>query len=733
MAVASVTIDAVRVEDMDTAAGTSNFGGAGGAGAAESDFYYQLTSGTTGCFARKVGTTYGGFQVDLQTPAPVDMTAADRELWMCKVIATNSNALLAIGSPAMVAGIGSTSANYNLYDLAGFDQFYPKKGGWLVVPINVNESVYIDTSIQVGTPNLASADWVAVQCGFSGTSKAANVGMDSVDFGLGLNLVGGDSTDPDAVWEDFFTNDSGLATASYGFCQKQDGIFFLYGTNWIGRNASGTTVATEFTDTGKVVVFPDGLYSQGDPSMQIDLGNASTVVAMELCAFSGTGIGYRHLFNTEDDVNGTNETIGPVGVRSLFSKGDAVIARNQGGTETPGPSDGTTYYVGWDGSTAAGLIELHTARRAAMIGTGTPVGLTASTAGNGEVWRLDRTPDTRPEWIHTGTSGVATYTACSWTNYRAITATSVVTFDTCVFTDCENFTQSNAAITDCSVNDHSTLEGESFLLSDNPADISGTTFDNTGGFGHAIEINTTGTYVFDANVFTGYGPAGRSFHTQTDVDDVGEDITFTTHPWTTGDAVVYSDEGLSDTIGLTDNTVYYVRSIDANTVSLHINEGDAINNNALINLTDGAAGQTHYLYSANAAIWNNSGGLVTISVTNGAAPTIRNQSGSTTDVTVDVEVTFTGMKDNTEVRIYKTSDDSVVDGIENATAGSTDARTFAWTAAASLDVYYRLIFGGTAAGDGKFYENIEVRGFIVPGSATSIPIQQRVDRNYSNP
>ena len=83
------------------------------------------------------------------------------------------------------------------------------------------------------------------------------------------------------------------------------------------------------------------------------------------------------------------------------------------------------------------------------------------------------------------------------------------------------------------------------------------------------------------------------------------------------------------------------------------------------------------------------------------------------------------MRDNTEVRIYKTSDDSVIDGIENATAGTTDNRTFTWAAPAATDVYYMII--------NKNYEIIRVEGYVVPSTNTTLPIFQRADRNYSNP
>ena len=119
-------------------------------------------------------------------------------------------------------------------------------------------------------------------------------------------------------------------------------------------------------------------------------------------------------------------------------------------------------------------------------------------------------------------------------------------------------------------------------------------------------------------------------------------------------------------------------------------------------------------------------GTVNITVSGGSGTVSYKTDGATVNILNDVTVTFTGMKDNTEVRVYKTSDNSVVDGIENATAGSVDDRSFAWSAPAATDVYYILHNFHDTEPD---YESIRVEGYIVPSSNTSIAIQQRIDRN----
>jgi hypothetical protein len=127
-----------------------------------------------------------------------------------------------------------------------------------------------------------------------------------------------------------------------------------------------------------------------------------------------------------------------------------------------------------------------------------------------------------------------------------------------------------------------------------------------------------------------------------------------------------------------------------------------------------------------AAIYNNSGGAVTINVAGGvASPTYRNGASATTTVNNNISVTFDGMKDLTEVRIYTAGTSTELAGIENATAGSTDDRSFTASIAASTVVDYVL--------HSVLYETIRVENFTWPNSDSTIPVQQRFDRNNNNP
>lgn len=111
----------------------------------------------------------------------------------------------------------------------------------------------------------------------------------------------------------------------------------------------------------------------------------------------------------------------------------------------------------------------------------------------------------------------------------------------------------------------------------------------------------------------------------------------------------------------------------------------------------------------------------TVNISGGDTPTYKKaRAGDTVNIVSSVTVTLTGLVDGTEVRVYKTSDDSVVDGIESTSGGS-----WAFSAAASLGVYIRIFH--------VQYLPADIVGYTIPTTNASVPVQQVFDRNYSNP
>lgn len=129
--------------------------------------------------------------------------------------------------------------------------------------------------------------------------------------------------------------------------------------------------------------------------------------------------------------------------------------------------------------------------------------------------------------------------------------------------------------------------------------------------------------------------------------------------------------------------------------------------------------------TGNEVIYNTSGGAVTINKSGGAGTvSYRNLGASTTTVNDTVNVTLTGMQENTEVRVLAFGTNTELAGIENATAGTSGSREFTFSLNASTATTIKV--------HAVSWEHISI-DYTVPTTAASIPIQQRFDRNYLNP
>ena len=107
-----------------------------------------------------------------------------------------------------------------------------------------------------------------------------------------------------------------------------------------------------------------------------------------------------------------------------------------------------------------------------------------------------------------------------------------------------------------------------------------------------------------------------------------------------------------------------------------------------------------------------------------------NRSSGTVTINNNIQTTLTGMKDFTEIRVLDVSDPNApieLAGIENVVSASVGANdnSFAFSLAAAIEVDIAII--------SVDFENQRITDFIVPSSDTEIPIQQSIDRNYSNP
>lgn len=146
--------------------------------------------------------------------------------------------------------------------------------------------------------------------------------------------------------------------------------------------------------------------------------------------------------------------------------------------------------------------------------------------------------------------------------------------------------------------------------------------------------------------------------------------------------------------------------------------------------------------SNSAAIFNNSGGDVTINVLDGgSSPTIRNGTGSTTNVINAVAFTVTNVAANTEVRLYRQSDMVELAGLEDISSGTPGAVNFTISADDVNPGRFQAAYSYNAPAS-------EVPVFVVAHSlsyqwfrasanlkavSSSLQLSQIEDRQYFNP
>ena len=628
---ATVVFDGTRLDSADTIGTAWTVLGLAKAATAEPDFIYQ----NTGSASNKVKTTEEG--VAYVHTAAVDLTASTL---IFKHIATTSNILNNEGATGGIleVGSGTTRANYYRYYVVGGNT-YPPKGGWLITPIDPNVSAHRDATI--GTPAIGSARFFAFAATFTASSKVENVAVDALDYitsGTGLTLTGTAGT-----IANFVSADEGTLANRWGLVTTGAEEVAVFGTLTIG-----TATLTTFADSNVVISFPGGRFAAGFSGLAFGMSNASQDIALTDSIIKGGGAGSRNpaksnrkvYFDTIAEIDPTPDEITIVGGHGYVT-GDAVLYSKEGGSGTTGLTNATEYWIEVVTSTT---LNMHTSRQNAITGA-TPIALSDSSAT--ESHSLTRQPDTRPDIVYTGTSGVGSKTGCTFNTCRNITLTSVITHTDCTYLQCGTLTLAQGILTGANVSGSTTNPGQAFIVTPDLGDITGATI--VASKGHAVEITATGTFSWAGNTTTGFWSHGNvlkgqgaTFNASTGVNGSTEVIsTDETHGFTNGDEVYYSDEGGTAIGGLTDQARYFARALSTTTVSMHRTKADAVADTNRIDITAGTS-QEHALYSAHATILNSSGAAVTINVSTGATiPTMRNTAGSTTTVVASVPVTVT--------------------------------------------------------------------------------------------
>jgi hypothetical protein len=125
--------------------------------------------------------------------------------------------------------------------------------------------------------------------------------------------------------------------------------------------------------------------------------------------------------------------------------------------------------------------------------------------------------------------------------------------------------------------------------------------------------------------------------------------------------------------------------------------------------------------SADAAIFNDSGKAITINVSGGTTPSVRNGANSTTVVNSTFAVTVTPIVVGSEVRAYLTGTATEVDGVESAASTS---QVLALPSGAAVDIVV------LSYSPPRIPVRVENQTFTVSQNFNPF---QRADPNFSNP
>lgn len=688
----------------------------------ELGFVFQLGASNAAISEQVSGPSATG-GVEFEDDAAVDYTTP--RVVLAKIMMATPGTLNLGLAEALSYQVGEGASggtgyyNYFLYGL--YAGAYPLLNTWRVIAIDPNEVAWRDAVS--GTVTLSTIDYYALFAEVNASAKVENVIHDRLDYmtnGTGLTFTGTGGSLQDFIDFDFGTDSNRMGIVLPGAKE-----FIINGVLTVG-----TATATTYDDANRVLVFPEHLVAEGFHGIDVGMSNASNDINFSNCSYIGLATGaVKKFFDTALEVNGTTEVITIPG--HGFVTGDYVTYSNEGGTNLTGLTSGTSYFVRrlTDDTFSVYAVGATVGRQNSFTDT-TRVGLTADSAP-GANHSFVRSPDRRPDHTVTGVTGVGNnWTSCTIDGCRNLALTSKSTWDGGFLLRVGNIDLSTGTLDNATITD-ATLEEGVGLLSPltTTNNLTGNTFEASDE-GHACRITTAASMTWD-NTLTGYwAPADNGWEFSTAQAFTSEQINMdANHGFTTGDAVYYNDEGGVASIGLTDGNKYYVNVVDVDTVTVHLTKAAAVAGSSAVNLTTSGS-ETHSLYSSKAAVFNDtSSGTLTLNVSGGTTPSVRNAPGATTSVVSSVTVTFDKMRDNSEVWVFPTGVRGIgseIAEIENATAGTPDNRNFAWSAAASTVVDYKI---HNWDADTEDYQTIEIIGFTVPASAVTIDIQQILDRN----
>ena len=294
-----VITETIGLTNVSTAETTTNFAGFRHAGGGtptpqlEADIFVQgsnavsiKTSGATrdeGVWFTNVGS--------------VDMTTdANKHLYIWAAATTMSqHDTIALGGFYII--VGSSTADWNKYFVNGSDTV---DGRFVRYVIDVTKKPS-ETAATAAT--LTAVTHIGIGVKGTITAKSENVILDRIDFGTGLAIEDGDTTDP-CTWEALYQADDDINNR-YGIIEKRSGVYFVKGGLQIGDN-SGTKTSLWLDKSNATVVFEDPQYHNGDGLVSAITASSLYTIVLEGNATGTTDIAFGEVIGAGDSRQGIN-------------------------------------------------------------------------------------------------------------------------------------------------------------------------------------------------------------------------------------------------------------------------------------------------------------------------------------------------------------------------------------------------------------------------------------------
>jgi len=245
----TVTPLLTRITDAESLTNWSALGGGAAGLVLETDFFIQgaacISKNITG-----VGTLKGQW---FDNGSGIDFTTGRRHLYIWVFNGTPS-----LCNTRQAGGVrirlGTTATDFADYYVDGSDS--QLIGGWKRYVIDPTKA---PSAIGGGGLTVSSIRFFGALLLVTGAAKGNNLGVDAIDYGTGLQILG--DSDTQDGWRDIVNFDMGSGTNRWGIIQERAGSYSVLGELIFG--ASGSAASCDFRSRDGIVTFENPVYATG--------------------------------------------------------------------------------------------------------------------------------------------------------------------------------------------------------------------------------------------------------------------------------------------------------------------------------------------------------------------------------------------------------------------------------------------------------------------------------------